>query len=82
MNEERVQTEKRVMAAVATIAGIDAETLGLDTEVVKDLNLDSLAMYELVIELEETYNLQISDEEIERIRTIGDMVDYIVREAG
>jgi len=50
--------------------------------VVKDLNLDSLAMYELVIELEETYNLQISDEEIERIRTIGDMVDYIVREAG
>ena len=82
MNEKRDQTEKQVMAAVANIAGMDAKTLSLDTEVVKDLNLDSLAMYELVIELEQAYSLQISDEEIERIRTIGDMVDYIVREAG
>lgn len=82
MKEDRATVTGRVMAAVATVAGTEAGALRPDTELVTDLNLDSLAMFELVIELEEAYDLRISDEDIDRIRTIDDIVEFIVRRAG
>ena len=72
----------RVIAAVATVCGTDAAKMTPDTELVADLDLDSLAMFELVIELEEEYGLRISDEDIERIKTVSDIVDFIERHAG
>jgi len=82
MKEDREVISERVLAAVATVAGTDSGDLRPETELVNDLNLDSLAMFELVIELEESYDLRISDEDIDRIRTIEDIIDYIVRQAG
>lgn len=82
MKEDRNIISERVMAAIATVAGTDSASLRPDTELVNDLNLDSLAMFELVIELEEAYDLRISDEDIDRIRTIDDIIGYIVRQAG
>ncbi len=82
MTKSREETTRRVMAAVATVSGAEISSLGPDTELVADLSLDSLAMFELVIELEEAYGLRISDEDIERIRTITDIVGYIERHAG
>lgn len=82
MKEDREAISERVLAAVATVAGTDPGDLRPATELVNDLNLDSLAMFELVIELEESYDLRISDEDIDRIRTIEDIIDYIVRQAG
>lgn len=41
--------------------------------------MDSLALYELVIELEEHYHLQITDEDIDRIKTMGDIISFIGR---
>jgi len=81
MTVSRKEIEQQVLGAVATIAGIDAgsDTLHAETDLVADLNLDSLAMYELVIELEERYGLRISDEDLDRIRTVGDIIDYIHR---
>jgi acyl carrier protein len=82
MKEDREVISERVLAAVAPVAGTDSGDLRPETELVNDLNLDSLAMFELVIELEESYDLRISDEDIDRIRTIEDIIDYIVRQAG
>ena len=82
MKEDRSSIIERVLVAVATVAGTDPGDLRPETELVNDLNLDSLAMFELVIELEESYDLRISDEDIDRIRTIEDIIDYIVRQAG
>ena len=48
-----------------------------DTMIFEELPLDSLQLYELVVDLEERFDLQISDEAIEKIRSIGDVVDMI-----
>ncbi|MBP5417833.1 MAG: acyl carrier protein [Clostridiales bacterium] len=48
-----------------------------DTMIFEELPLDSLQLYELVVDLEERFELQISDEAIEKIRSIGDVVNMI-----
>ena len=48
-----------------------------DTMIFEELPLDSLKLYELVVDLEERFDLQISDEAIEKIRSVGDVVDMI-----
>lgn len=66
-----------VQQVIAEVAGIPPANLTVYTDLLEDLELDSLALYEIVIELEEKYDLQISDEEIDKIKTIGDIVQYI-----
>ena len=70
------------MTAVATVAGVTAAELRPETELVSDLCMDSLGMFELVIDLEEVYDLKISDEDIDRIHTIDDIINYIFRQTG
>ncbi len=48
-----------------------------DTMIFEELPLDSLQLYELVVDLEERFDIQISDEAIEKICSIGDVVDMI-----
>ena len=43
-----------------------------------DLDADSLDLYELVMELEDTYGVKVSEEEAARIETVGDAVDFVV----
>lgn len=68
----------RVASSIADIAGCSPSELNGTTELIDDLNLDSLAMYEIVIDLEEAFQLQISDSDIDRIRTVEDAVQYIL----
>ncbi|MDG5788226.1 acyl carrier protein [Evansella sp. AB-P1] len=75
------------MAAVMErIAKIVSERLGVDEAQVKaeatfkdDLGADSLDVVELVMELEDEFDLEISDEDAEKIATVGDVVEYIER---
>lgn len=69
------------------IAKIVSERLGVDESEVKpeatfkdDLGADSLDVVELVMELEDEFDLEISDEDAEKIATVGDVVDYIERQ--
>ena len=48
-----------------------------DTMLFEDLPLDSLQLYELVVDLETRYDIHISDEAIEMVQTIGDVVEMI-----
>lgn len=67
----------KIVRTIADVVGVEISELHDQTELILDLNLDSLAMYEIVVELEETYDLQISDAEIDRIHTIADVVRHI-----
>ncbi|NLW10547.1 MAG: acyl carrier protein [Clostridiaceae bacterium] len=66
-----------VYNAVAEAAGSDLDELSDTTELITTLNMDSLAIFELAIELEEAFKLRIPDEDIDEIKTIGDVISYI-----
>jgi acyl carrier protein len=57
--------------------GVDEEEVTPDASFVDDLGADSLDIVELVMALEEEYDMEISDEEAEKIRTVQDVVNYI-----
>jgi acyl carrier protein len=62
---------------------IIAEQLGVDVAVLKDeisfdeLNADSLDVVEMIMALEEEFDLEIPDEDTEKIKTVGSVIDYI-----
>jgi acyl carrier protein len=67
----------KVNQTVAAIAGVDASRINGQMELIMDLNLDSLALFEIVIDLEEYFGLRISDEDVDRIKTLDDIVQFI-----
>ncbi len=56
---------------------VDADLITPDSNFIDDLNADSLDIVELVMSLESEFDMAIMDEEAERIRTVGDAVDFI-----
>ena len=60
-----------------TLPNVDKDSLAMDTTFQGDLNADSLDLVELIMELEEHYDLSIPDEDAQEIASIGDAVRYI-----
>ena len=61
---------------------VDAQAIGEDTRFREDLEADSLDLYTLVQELEDTYGVKMSDEEAAQILTVGQAVDYVMAHDG
>jgi len=70
-------TKDKVIGLVAERMGVDAEQITEETHFVNDLQSDSLDMAELVIDLEEEFDINISDEEAQKIETVGQAIKYI-----
>jgi acyl carrier protein len=75
----RIEVLQEIVASIAKLAGVPAESIDEGQRLMKDVRLDSLAIYELVVDLEERYGMQISNEDAERLETVGDAADYVVR---
>jgi len=69
--------EERVKKIVVDQLGVREDQVTSDASFVDDLGADSLDTVELVMALEEEFDLEIPDEDAENIRTIGEAVDYI-----
>ena len=67
----------RVIDIVAEQLGVDKEKVSPDTSFVNDLGADSLDTVELVMELEEEFDINIPDEEAEKIQTVGQAIEFI-----
>ncbi len=67
----------KVIRLIAENAGAAEDTLTDSTSLQTDLELDSLDIMDLLLVLEEEFDMQIPDEELGKIQTIGDIVNYI-----
>ena len=63
---------------VVEVAGIDASKVTMDKKFTDDLDVDSLSMVEVVVAAEEKFGVKIPDDEVTKMATVGDAVNYIV----
>lgn len=71
-----------VQAHLADELGVEPELIGLQTRFREDLSADSLDLYTLVQELEDTYGVHMSDEQAAAILTVGQAVDFVLAHGG
>lgn len=69
--------QERVIEIIAEQMGVGKDQVTMETSFVNDLGADSLDTVELVMELEEEFDITIPDEDAEQIQTVGEAVKYI-----
>jgi len=73
---------ERVQSIVAERLGVDEEKVTREAEFIGDLNADSLDLVEVIMAMEQEFDLEIKDEDAENIRTVADAVQYIDEHGG
>ncbi|MDY0213371.1 MAG: acyl carrier protein [Desulfuromonadaceae bacterium] len=73
--------EKRVQKIVAEQLGVEEEQVTMEASFMDDLGADSLDTVELVMALEEEFEIEISDEDAEKIQKVRDAVEYVSENA-
>ena len=77
MSTEEPSIEERLKEIIIKQFGESEKTVTLESSFVNDLGADSLDIVELVMELEDEFDVNIPDEEAEKMQTVGDAVKYI-----
>ena len=68
---------ERIKEIAAEALGADVNTMTAETSFKEDLGADSIDLFEMVMTLEEEFNVEIPSEDLEQIQTIGDVESYI-----
>ena len=74
--------ENRVSELIVEQLGVTAEEIKPEASFIDDLGADSLDIVELVMAMEEEFDIEIPDEDAERIQTIGDATSYLKERLG
>lgn len=74
--------EERVVEIVAEQLGVEKDKITRETHFVNDLGADSLDTVELVMELEEEFDINIPEDSAEKIQRVGEAIDFIEGEQG
>ncbi|OPX43205.1 acyl carrier protein [Ruminiclostridium hungatei] len=67
----------KVKKLIVEQLGVEEDDIAMESSFIDDLGADSLDIVELIMALEEEFNLEIPDNEAEKITTVGDAVEYI-----
>ncbi len=78
---EMENVEEKVIGVVVDQLGVDEADVTMDASFIDDLDADSLDIVELIMALEEEFDLEIPDQDAEKISTVGDAVNYIKENA-
>lgn len=68
--------EERLISMIKNVCGTDVE-ITRDTNFTYDLGLKSIDQLELITDVEDEFGIEVSDDAVETIRTVGDLLDYI-----
>ena len=68
---------EKIKEITADSLGADVSTMTAETSFKEDLGADSLDLFELVMALEDEYNIEIPAEELTELNTVGDVIDYL-----
>jgi acyl carrier protein len=69
--------EEKVRAIICEQLSVPEEDVKLEASFVDDLGADSLDLVEMIMAMEETFNISIADEDAEKIKTVQDAINYI-----
>jgi acyl carrier protein len=69
--------EAKVKSIIADQLGVSEDEIKLESSFIEDLGADSLDIVELVMAMEEEFEIEIPDEEAENIKAVGDAINYI-----
>jgi acyl carrier protein len=72
----------RVRDIIEKELGVEREKLTNEASFMQDLRADSLDIVELVMEFEKEFNIDIPDEDAEKLRTVGDAIEYLNQKVG
>jgi acyl carrier protein len=72
-----IQVRELVHQILFRQLGVDEDELSPEADLQQDLGADSLDVVELVMAFEETFDLHVPDEDVERMRTLGDIESYL-----
>ena len=76
------ETADRVKKIVVEHLGVEPEKVTPEASFIDDLGADSLDIVELVMEFEKEFNIDIPDEDAEKLRTVGDAIGYLNQKVG
>lgn len=68
---------EKIKAIIAEVLNIDADSFTEDTTFVDDLGADSLDIFQIIMGIEEEYDIELDNESVEQIQTVGDAVEAI-----
>ena len=68
---------EKIRSIIAEQLDLDEETITMDSDCVEDLGADSLDMVDLVMTFEDEFEIEVPDEAVEKVKTVGDIVRYI-----
>jgi len=68
---------EKICEVIAEQMGISKDSITIDTAFQQDLNADSIDIYQIIEQLEDSFGLEFESEVAEKIRTVGDAVEYV-----
>lgn len=70
-------TREEIIKVIASVANVETKDLDSGIVSIEELDLDSLQLYELIIDIEEKYSIRLSDEAIDAVVTVDDFIELV-----
>lgn len=71
------QIEKEIIAILADVSGVDEQEIKPDTDLAKDLEIDSIKAIEITVSIEKKFKISVRDEDVPKIMTLRQAVDLV-----